>query len=157
MWPVFKMSFLRVGLSRPLSRLIQMPRFRLKALMCLVGLFAIAMPLVIRFWPCDIMAMPPQSVLGKLDVRFQRLDRTMDFDDAFSTLGLSQYKLFLTGRAMESGGMSGMRTSYDLGTEGYSLEMVTYLDGRTACILWTPNSFNNREAELANSEPMLGP
>ena len=121
------------------------------------GLFAIAMPLVIRFWPCDIMAMPPQSVLGKLDVRFQRLDRTMDFDDAFSTLGLSQYKLFLTGRAMESGGMSGMRTSYDLGTEGYSLEMVTYLDGRTACILWTPNSFNNREAELANSEPMLGP
>jgi len=58
---------------------------------------------------------------------------------------------------MESGGMSGMRTSYDLGTEGYSLEMVTYLDGRTACILWTPNSFNNREAELANSEPMFGP
>lgn len=132
-----------------------MLRFGLKTFMIVAGLITVALGLVVQFWPKDIMEMPPQVVLARLDTRFESLDSTMDFDEAFTALGLARYKLFLTTRACNSGGSSGMRTTYDLGIDGYMIEMVTYLDGRTACRLWTPNSKSCREAGLSDGEPMF--
>ncbi|MDB2685583.1 hypothetical protein N9Y42_00025 [Mariniblastus sp.] len=125
--------------------------------MVFVGIVTMATPLVVHLWTRDIWAMPPQAILERLDDRFENLNSSMDFDDAFIAFGLERYHTFLTdGYAeMHSGGIGGMRSSYNLGTDGYSLEMVTYRDGTTACILRTPNNATSREAELASVDPMF--
>ena len=132
-------------------------RFNLRTLLLLVAIAAIATPIALRYLRQDILAPVPVSVLEKLDSRFDRLNKSMNFDQMFATLGLARYKTHLESSAISHGGMSGWRTLYRFSNDDYSLETVEYMDGRTACVLKTPQHPNQRETDLKTGDSPLDP
>ena len=130
-------------------------RFNLKTLLATFGLLAIVIALASQYWPFDINTLPPDSVLEQLDERFEKLDSTMSFDEALSVLGLARYKTHMRRKEWGDIYTAGF-TRYYLGNDAYSLVLVEYyVDGRTVCILRTPRSADNLEAELATVEPLF--
>jgi len=129
-----------------------MLRVSLRTIMAVFLVAAIALSVKKHFWPPDIFAPPPKSIVTGIEERFDDLNQSMSMTEAFRTLGLGQYREYLLIFASNSGGIGGMRTHIRFENADSSLEFVRHFDGRNMVLLWSPSAKHPKEAKLLKGE-----